>query len=112
MELKERKEGNVLIIKIFEKRLDEFMALDFKEKMTEFVKRGNEFIVLDLSEVEFIDSSGLGAIISSMKMLDKKGDFVICGMRETVLSLFQLTRMDRLFKIFPGEKEAIAALSK
>ena len=112
MELEERKEGNVLIIKIFEKRLDELVTVNFKEKMTEFVKRGNESIVLDLSEVEFIDSSGLGAIISSMKMLGKKEGFVICGMRETVLSLFRLTRMDRLFKIFPGEKEAIAALSK
>jgi len=112
MELKKRKERNVLVVKPLEKRLDEYLAKDFKETMAGFINRGNEFIVLDLSAVEFIDSSGLGAIISVLKMLGLKGDFVLCGMRETVLSLFRLTRMDKVFKVFPGEKEAVAALSK
>ena len=112
MELKQRKEGNVLIIKLLEKRLDEPATADFKEKMAEFVKRGNESIVLNLSEVNFVDSSGLGSIISSMKMLGQKEDFAICGMQETVLNLFRITKMDKLFKIFPDEKEAVAALSK
>ena len=112
MDFKERKEGNVLVVKPLEKRLDEHLTGDFKETMAGFINRGNEFIVLDLSEVEFIDSSGLGSIISVLKMLGRKGDFVLCGMRETVLSLFRLTRMDRAFKIFPGEKEAVVALSK
>ena len=112
MKLKERKEGNVLIIKLLEKRLDEPVTADFKERIAEFVKRGNESIVLNLSEVSFVDSSGLGSIISSMKMLGQKGDFAICGMQETVLNLFRITKMDKLLKIFPSEKEAITALSK
>lgn len=112
MEIEKRKKGNVLIVKLLEKRLDEDLSRDFNAKMAGFINQGNEQIVLDLSVVEFIDSSGLGSIISALKMLDQKGDFVLCGMREAVLSLFRLTRMDKVFKIFSGEKEAVTALSQ
>ena len=69
-------------------------------------------IAILLLALLFRDSSGLGSIIYSMKMLGQKGDFAICEMRETVLNLFRITKMDKLFKIFPSEKEAITALSK
>ena len=112
MELKDRKEGQVLIVKPMGKRLDASVALGFKEKMTKFIKEGNELIVLDLSEVDFMDSSGLGAIISSLKALGGKGELAISGIQEIVLQLFKLTRMDQIFRIFKDEKDAVSALSK
>ena len=80
--------------------------------MVDWINQGNRRIVLDLSEVDFIDSSGLGAIVSSLKTLGNDGDLVICGIRETVMGLFKITRMNRVFQIFATESEAIEALSR
>ncbi len=111
MQLKERKKGNVLIVKPLENRLDAHVAVDFKKKMAEFIDNGNKFIILDLSEVSFIDSSGLGSIVSSLKKLGGKGDLAICGARENVMSMFRLTRLERVFQMFASEEQAIGALS-
>ncbi len=69
-------------------------------------------IVLDISNVNFIDSSGLGAIVSSLKQLGGKGDLAICGINESILSLFRLTRMDRVLKIFSEKEEAVSQLTR
>jgi anti-sigma B factor antagonist len=111
MQIQDEKIGGVLVVKPLEKRLDAHVAVDLKEKMAFFVNNGNDLIVLDLAGVDFIDSSGLGAIVSSLKVLGRKGDLAICGIHETVMSMFRLTRMDRVFRIFPNRDEAVTALS-
>jgi len=94
-----------------EKRIDAATATEFKEKMSNWIGAGNKRIVLNLTEVDFIDSSGLGAIVSSLKKIGTEGDLVICAVKETVMSLFRLTRMNRVFDIFPSEDEAVRSLS-
>ncbi len=111
MQLEDKKIGNVLIVKPLEKRIDASSATDFKGKMVDWVNGGNNRIVLNLSLVDFIDSSGLGAIVSSLKTIGNNGDLVICGVRDTVMSLFRLTRMNRVFQIFVSEEEALSALA-
>jgi len=112
MKIEDRKDGEILIVKPVEKRLDASVAVEFKGKMAEFIKDGNELIVLDLSDVKFMDSSGLGAIVSSLKTLGRKGDLVISGTKEAVSSLFTITRMDRVFRMFANAEEAVSALSE
>lgn len=112
MDLLEKKTGEVLIVRPLEKRIDAATATEFKEKMGHWIASGNRWIVLDLSEVDFIDSSGLGAIVSGLKKIGNDGNLVISSVRETVMSLFRLTRMNRVFDIFSSEDEAVAALSK
>lgn len=111
MQLDQRKAGDMLIVTPLEDRLDARVAADFKEQMTELIASGNTVIVLDLSKVEFIDSSGLGAIVSSLKRMGGRGELVVCGLRETTMTLFKLTRMDRVFQIFDSEQHAVAAFS-
>lgn len=111
MQLEDKKIGNVLIVKPLEKRIDASSATDFKGKMVDWVNGGNNRIVLNLSVVDFIDSSGLGAIVSSLKTIGNSGDLVICGVRDTVMSLLRLTRMNRVFQIFVSEEEALGALA-
>ncbi|MDY6845286.1 MAG: STAS domain-containing protein, partial [Thermodesulfobacteriota bacterium] len=106
-----KQEGEVMVIKSLEKRMDARIATDFKEKMAAFIKEGQNLFVLDISGVEFIDSSALGAIISSLKLIGQKGNLVIAGATESVLSMFKLTRMDKVFRLFKNEKEAVSALS-
>ncbi len=111
MDIEDRKIDNILIVKFMEKRIDASVSTEFKGRMVDWINAGNRRIVLDLSYVDFIDSSGLGAIVSSLKTIGTDGDLVICGIKETVMGLFRLTRMNRVFQIFPSQPEAIKALS-
>ena len=111
MQIQDKKVGNILILKPSEKRIDASVATDFKGKIIDLINAGNKRIVLNLAGVDFIDSSGLGAIVSSLKAIGNEGDLVICGISETVMTLFRLTRMNRVFQIFSTEDEALKALS-
>lgn len=111
MRLEIKKSGRVTIVRSLESRMDAKVAADFKAEIGRIVDGGNRWIVFDVSEITFVDSSGLGAIVSSLKMLGRQGDLVIAGAGETVLSLFKLTRMDRVFRMFATEKEAVEALA-
>lgn len=111
MEIQSAKIDEVTIIKPLAKRIDASVATEFKGKIVDTINAGNFRIVLDLSNVAFIDSSGLGAIISSLKTIGGNGDLVICGMNETVMGLFKLTRMNLVFRIFSTQPEAIQALA-
>jgi anti-sigma B factor antagonist len=112
MEIEERKAGDVLVVIPRERRIDASVSTGFKGRMVDWINQGNRRIVLDLSEVDFIDSSGLGAIVSSLKTLGNDGDLVICGIRETVMGLFKITRMNRVFQIFADQPEALKALEQ
>ena len=112
MQLQENKLEDVLIVRPMEKRIDAATAADFKKRMSGWIDSGNRRIVLNLSKVDFMDSSGLGAVISGLKKIGDGGNIVICDVKETVLSLFRLTRMDRVFDIFPSEEQALKALAE
>ena len=111
MKIKNSKVGEALVIIPMEKRIDASLATDFKGQIVDWINDGHYRIVLDLSYADLIDSSGLGAIVSCMKTMGKQGHLVICGVKETVMRLFQLTRMDRVFQIFPSQHEAIRAIT-
>jgi anti-sigma B factor antagonist len=111
MRLEIKKLGRVTVVRSLESRMDAKVAIDFKTEIGRIVEEDNRWIVFDVSEIAFIDSSGLGAIVSSLKMLGNEGDLVIAGAGETVLSLFKLTRMDRVFQMFATEKEAVESLA-
>ena len=61
--------------------------------------------------MEFIDSSGLGAILSILKRMPKGCELIICGTTEPVMSMFKLTRLDRVFTMRKTVDEAVSALS-
>lgn len=107
-----RKENDILIVHPDVHRLDASVAVSFQEKMADLISAGHTSIVLDLSGTEFIDSSGLGSIVSSLKRMNNTGDLILCGISKNVMAMFKLTRMDRVFQIFSSEDEAIASFSK
>ncbi len=111
MKLEERHEGNILVASVLDKRLDAQAVDDFKGKMSSHIENGESLIVLNLSNVEFIDSSGLGAIVSVLKMLKDRGSLVICGAGDSISRMFKLTRMNKVFSMFESEKEAIYSVS-
>lgn len=86
-------------------------AVAFKSEMTALIEAGQLQIVLDLSGVRFIDSTGLGALVGLLKRIGSRGDLVLHGLQPTVMSAFKLTRMDRVFRIFSDARAAREALA-
>jgi len=111
MDVDQRAVGNVVVAKPLERRLDARSAPEFKAAMARLVRDGHARIVLDLSDVEFVDSSGLGAIVSALKQVAGTGDLVLCGTRPAVMSMFKLTRLDKVFQMFALADDAVAALA-
>jgi anti-sigma B factor antagonist len=111
MELNQIAGGDALVAKVLDTRLDASSAPALKNRIVGLIKSGHHHIALDLADVEFIDSSGLSALVSALRLLQGDGELVLIGPRSTVLSMFKLTRLDRVFRIFPDQAEALAALA-
>jgi anti-sigma B factor antagonist len=103
--------GKVVVVKPLETRIDGTVATEFRNEMVAFIEEGAEALVLDLSEVDLMDSTGLGALVASLKMLRGKGELVISGASGKVTSLFKLTKIDRVFRVFTNRDDAVAALN-
>jgi anti-sigma B factor antagonist len=110
MQFEESRIRDTLVVRVRESRIVADVAPQFKEGLIAYVHRGNKNIVLDLSEVNFIDSSGLGALIGSLKAVGTDGELVLCGARDPVVSMLKLTRMDKVFHIFATPEEAASSL--
>ena len=103
--------GPVVVARITDKRIDAAAGPELKAKVGARLEQGAQRLVLDLSDVEFVDSTGLGAILSIVKRVPAGGSVVLCGCRPTLVDLMRLTRLDRVFKMFPSQAEATAALT-
>ena len=89
--------------------LDASNAGEFKRDIAP-VLQANIRLVLDLSRLRFVDSSGLGAMLSCLRQLGAKGgDLKLCGMSKQVRGLFELVRMHRIFDIYGTKEEAVHA---
>ncbi len=109
MLMTKRQEGQRLILALHEKRLDAAVAVDFKEQVVQDVDSIGTDVVIDLTDVEFIDSSGLGALVAVLKHVSGKGRLVLTGLRTKTEQIFKLTRMDTVFEIYPSIDEALEA---
>jgi len=112
MRLEAVKVGSVMVVEPKERRIDAAAAAAFKASLIDLILGGERRIVIDLAAVDFIDSTGLGAIVSTLKALGQEGELAICNPRETVMNLFRLTRMNRVFEILSSREEAVASLNK
>lgn len=99
---------HALVIKVLENRIDAAGAIQFKERMRELVAGSEPRVLLDLSQVAFLDSSGLGAVVAVLKMIGPDRKLELSGLTQTVEKVFRLTRMDTIFTIHPALPEGMA----
>lgn len=111
MELATKTEQELRIISVQHDRIDAAVAIEFKDAMRDQTDGGPDLVILDLSQVGFIDSSGLGAIVAAMKHMGKDRKLALAGLTPTVARVFQLTRMDTVFSVFPTLEGAVSELS-
>lgn len=102
------KEG-VTVGQVDSRVLDAGTARAFKEAVKPLLTQDAE-VVLDLSKIEFIDSSGLGALVSCLRQAHTiSGEIKLSGLRKPVRALFELVRMHRVFEVFNNSDEAVSS---
>ena len=108
MDLSSNAKNGTLVVTVNETRIDAAVAIQFKDKMRERTEKAGERVVLDLAQVSFIDSSGLGAIVAAMKQLGKDRRLDLAGLNKDVDRVFRLTRMDTVFTIHSSLGDALS----
>jgi anti-sigma B factor antagonist len=99
---------DIVSLLLKEERLDAHNSNELKTQLLNLFEDGKKKIIIDLSAVRFIDSSGLGALVSGFKNASSRdGALKLCGLQTQVKSMFELTRLHRVFEIFPSAKEAV-----
>lgn len=99
MRLISRDIGGRTVVTVGEDRIDAAGAIAFKEAMRHATDGGAGPVILDLGGVDFIDSSGLGAIVAVMKHLGRDRRLHLAALLPNVDRVFRLTRMDSVFPI-------------
>lgn len=112
MQLETQDRGDVRLVTVAEPRIDAAIAIHFKEAVRAAAGEGSRRVLLDLSEVTFLDSSGLGALVAAMKLLGPGRRLELAALQASVERVFRLTRMDTVFTIHPSVAEALGPSSR
>lgn len=106
MEFKLEHVGDILLIRICADSLAAYNINKFKELISHSIAPGIK-IVLDMSELKFIDSSGIGALVKFSKdVAAAQGIFKLCGITTSVRNLLEIVRVERFFDIFESCSDA------
>jgi anti-sigma B factor antagonist len=101
MHFETKKKGTAIILKVKERKLDATTSSELKGEFLILCKPQLKELVIDLSEVEFCDSTGLSALlIAERKMRENKGRVKLVGVQKKVLTLLKISHLDRTFEIF------------
>ncbi|MBQ0749218.1 MAG: STAS domain-containing protein [Roseovarius sp.] len=99
MDLHATHHPDLTIITVAEARIDAAAAIRFKDAMRAATATGAGHVVLDLGNVTFVDSSGLGAIVAAMKQMGSERRLDLACLTPDVAKVFRLTRMESVFTI-------------
>lgn len=99
---------NILIVTVSFSKATINMADKLKDKLLSEISNGHKQIVVDLCKVEFTDSSFLGALLAGHKTaLENEGGVYLCKLNPQVKNVFEVTYMNKIFKIFDTIEKAI-----
>lgn len=100
MKLSKQTINDVLVIVIENKEANLSKSEQFKELIFEDIDNGGHKLIISFQNVEYLDSSFLGALVAILKkLLPLKGQLVLTHLNEDILNLFELTRLDKIFTI-------------
>lgn len=104
------KENDVTVVAV-EGQLIVGNRQELKQKVLDELENGERKFVVDFDQTGYIDSSGLGVLVSlSKKIREQGGEFRLAGLNEDLRTLFELTKLDTLFKIAGSRAEALKGL--
>lgn len=106
MDLSTSRQNDIDVVTVNADRIHAAVAIQFKDRMREALATADGRFVLDLHHVDFIDSSGLGAIVAAMKLMPPGSKLELAGLTPAVDKVFRMTRMDSIFAIHPDAEAA------
>lgn len=105
------KEENDVVIFAIQGQIDLYHAPELKEKIQEAIERGKNKVIINLEGVSYIDSSGIGALISSHSISKKQqGTFRICHVSGSVRKVFELTKLTTFFNVDDTQADSLSAI--
>ena len=111
LQIEIRRNGEYAILDLVGE-VDAYTAGRFREIMLSVIEEGHKDVIVSMQKVEYIDSSGLGALVGGLKRVsEKNGKIVIVCDNQQVKKVFEITGLEKVFQIFAEEHEAIAAVS-
>lgn len=104
----------VAVLRLKEPRLDSMIAPDLKAQLLILMNEDqNEKVLVNLSDVEYADSSGLGALLFGLRLSrDQETRFALCGAQKRVKSLMQIAHLTEVLPSYETEEEAIQSLQE
>jgi anti-sigma B factor antagonist len=109
MNLNLEKINGFSVLTLQDERIDAHNSDDLKSCLLQMIESGEKHIIIQLGHVRFIDSSGLGALLFGNKhIIAKSGKLVLTNIQQQVLSMFELTRLNRVFEIYADLNEAFS----
>jgi len=108
MNLKLEKSSAHTLVYVLDERIDAHNSGELKSTLLQIIEQGETQVLVQLEKVRFIDSSGLGALLSGYKnAAAHAGKLALAGVQPQVLSMFELTRLNRVFEIYTDVGEAL-----
>ncbi len=112
MQINARLIDNVVIIDILGE-IDLYNSPKIKDVLSENVKNNHKNVIINLGDVTYIDSSGIGTLIFCRTFLNQNsGSLKIIKVKDSVKRIFELTKLNSFFTIFDSESEAINSFKK
>jgi anti-sigma B factor antagonist len=103
-------ESGTTIVRPVTERLDIEVAAEFRAMLLSLIDQGHRQLVVDLKDVIFIDSSGLGALVSALKTIKRSpgpGDVRLARVQSPVISLLEIIRLNRVFTSYASVEQAV-----
>lgn len=92
--------------------LDGAAAQDLKNQVLDALREGADGVLLNLAGVSFMNSSGIGALVATLKSVrEKEKHLYLCGLTDQVRMIFELTKMDRVFNLYADVDEFEAKMA-
>ncbi|HHL72433.1 MAG TPA: anti-sigma factor antagonist [Bacteroidetes bacterium] len=112
MQYQTEERGTVHIFAIHEKRIDSRVAPDLKKELLLLLQNQPPNILIDLGAVEYIDSSGLGAILLGIRQSrENGGDIKLANLNSRVLSLIKIAKLDDVIESYDNLDEAVSSFN-
>jgi anti-sigma B factor antagonist len=114
MQIAVAENNGVTVVRPAGARVDLQVAGEFRTALLQLIETRHHRLVVDLSDVHFVDSSGLGALVSALKtlkLLKSDGDVRLANVQPPVVALLEIIRLHRVFASYPSVDQAVQSFA-
>jgi anti-sigma B factor antagonist len=114
MKINIAEQNGTAVVRPTSQRVDLEVAGEFRAALVQLIDSGHRHLIVDMSDVNFVDSSGLGALVSALKALKVVkggGDVRLANVQPPVVALLEIIRLHRVFASYPTVDQAVQSFS-